>query len=1027
MSRSFRAFFAAACLVTALFAQSGNQGSIAGTVTDASGAVVPKASVTATNKQTSNQFTSSTSDQGTYNFPVLPVGDYTLSVSGSGFAENKRDVRLSVGSKLTIDVRLATSGQTENIVVTDESPVIETGRTQVSNNVNEQQIRELPVNGRNFIDFALLTPGVGRDVRTGDLSFAGQRGTLNSLTVDGADNNNTFFGQTIGRTGSGRAPYQFSQDAVQEFQVISNSYTAEQGRAGGAVINVITKSGTNKYHGSIFEYYRDRGLAANDPVLKQNTQIQTPGAPQPRKPGYHFNQFGGTLGGPIVKDKLFFFFNYDGQRNTQLQTTSLQLPVLAAPTAQETAAINYLSARSAPYTRGLNQDAYLFKGDWNVSQKHQLSLRYNRQNFTGKNFENGGTNQAIEHTGNSLVKTDSGTAQLTSAFTARFVNVARFQYQIDSEPGQANSDNPEATVNFNGTSFIVGRNSFSPRETTIKRQQYADTATMAYSKHTLKFGADILHDNILNFFPGNFSGLYSFANLKSFGCSLQGIPLDGSNPACPLNSGNQLREAFAGTGTTGPQTHPDITQTGFFAQDDWKVLSNLTVNVGLRYDVQNSAKPPVENPVATAAGILTNRLNTDKNNFAPRLGFAWDPFKTGKVVVRGGYGLFYGVTPSIMVGTAHSNNGVNVQTITFRDDTPAGRQMPFYPDNICGAPSAQPNCAAPAGGTVGKPTIYVFQPDYQQPRVQQASFGVDYQVAPQTVVSFGYLFAKGDDLQRTRDINLGTPTPVTATANGSPVTFLQYPATRPNAAFNQIFQFESSAHSNYNGLTFQVNRRFAQHFSAQAAYTWSHAIDDAPDATAAVPGADDAKLLYSPLFPQLDRASSVNDIRHRFVGNWVWDLNYRHFDRAMLEQVLGGWELSGILTAQSGTPYTGLITGGNPDLNQDGNRATERAANEGRNAFNTPVFVSLDPRLTKRFKVTEGSNLQLFAEAFNILNRYNKVSINSNEYIASGTLAAPVLTLNNSATSITRFGLPRSSFLPMNGARIVQLGAKFNF
>jgi hypothetical protein len=393
--------------------------------------------------------------------------------------------------------------------------------------------------------------------------------------------------------------------------------------------------------------------------------------------------------------------------------------------------------------------------------------------------------------------------------------------------------------------------------------------------------------------------------------------------------------------------------------------------------------------------------------------------------VRGGYGLFYGVTPSIMVGTAHSNNGVNVQTITF-----TGAQMPSYPNNICGAPAAQPNCAAPVGGLVGKPTIYVFQPDYQQPRVQQASFGVDYQVAPQTVVSVGYLFAKGDNLQRTRDINLGTPTLNSVSdQNGVAHAFLKYPVDalgnplRPIAAFNQIFQFESSAHSNYNGLTFQVNRRFAQHFSAQAAYTWSHAIDDAPDATAVVPGADDAKLLYSPLFPQLDRANSVNDIRHRFVGNWVWDLNYRHFDQAVLEQVLGGWELSGILTAQSGTPYTGLITGGNPDINSDGNRATERAGDMGRNTFTTPVFVSLDPRLTKRFRVTEGSNLQLFAEAFNILNRYNKVSINSNEYIFAGGQ----LNFNNSPTSITRFGLPRSGFLPMNGARIVQLGAKFNF
>ena len=545
MSRLYRTLSVALILAATAFAQSGNQGSIAGTITDSSGAVVSGAQVTVTNQDTSAGFTTVSTSEGLFNFPVVPVGSYELRATSSGFGEQKRNVRVTVGAKINLDIRLAAAQQSENVTVSEESPVIETTRSQFSNAVGEQQIRELPVNGRNFLDFALLTPGVVRDVRGGDLSFAGLRGTLNSLTVDGADNNNTFFGQTIGRTGSGRAPYQFSQDAVQEFQVISSSYNAEQGRSGGAVINVITKSGTNRFHGSAFEFYRDRGLAANDPVLKQNTQITTPGAPQPRKPGYHFNQFGGTLGGPIVKDRAFFFFNYDGQRNTQLQPTALVLP--APANAQEAAAINYLQARSAAYTRALNQDAFLIKGDWNITHSNLFSVRYNRQDFTGKNFENGGSNQASEHTGNSLVKTDSVTASLTSTLSPRIINVAKFQYQIDSEPGKANSNLPEATVQIGGgQSFIVGRNSFSPRETTIHRQQYGDTATINADAHTLKFGGDYLHDNILNFFPGNFSGLYSFANLTSFGCSLQGIPLDGSNPLCPANSGNLLREAFAG-------------------------------------------------------------------------------------------------------------------------------------------------------------------------------------------------------------------------------------------------------------------------------------------------------------------------------------------------------------------------------------------------------------------------------------------------------------------------------------------------
>src|SRR6185312_14540117 len=199
-------------------------------------------------------------------------------------------------------------GQKETIEVTSEAPIVETTRTQVSSTVGARSVRDLPVNGRNFIDFVLLTPAVTKDVRTGDISFAGQRGTLNSLTVDGADDNNTFFGQTTGRTGSGRAPYQFSQDAVQEFQVNSNGYSAELGHAGGAVINVITKSGTNKFHGTGFEFYRDRGLAANDPINKLNNALL--GLAPPAKPAYHFHQFGGDIGGPIIKDRAFFFFDY---------------------------------------------------------------------------------------------------------------------------------------------------------------------------------------------------------------------------------------------------------------------------------------------------------------------------------------------------------------------------------------------------------------------------------------------------------------------------------------------------------------------------------------------------------------------------------------------------------------------------------------------------------------------------------------------------------------------------------------------
>ncbi|HEX8090464.1 MAG TPA: carboxypeptidase regulatory-like domain-containing protein, partial [Blastocatellia bacterium] len=268
-------------------------GSIEGGVTDVTGAVVPDAKVTAANLQTGLRREVMTNTEGLYRLLSLPVGDYDVTIEKQGFATLKRAaVKVQVGQKVTLDVQVGAAGASETVNITSEAPIVETTRTQVSSIVNDRAVANLPTNGRNFIDFVLLTPGVTRDVRTGDISFGGQRGTLNSLQIDGADNNNTFFGQSLGRTGSGRAPYQFSQDAVQEFQVNSNGYSAEFGRAAGAVVNVVTKSGTNQFHGSVFEFYRDKSLNAN--TFFNNA------ANRPR-PALHVHQFGGNVGGPVIK------------------------------------------------------------------------------------------------------------------------------------------------------------------------------------------------------------------------------------------------------------------------------------------------------------------------------------------------------------------------------------------------------------------------------------------------------------------------------------------------------------------------------------------------------------------------------------------------------------------------------------------------------------------------------------------------------------------------------------------------------
>ena len=1000
-----------ALMASIALGQSLGQGSIEGTVRDAQDAVVPGATVKAKNVGTSASFEATTDDSGTFRFPVLPVGKYEVTIEKSGFAAvTAKDVQVTVGSKVNLPVAMQIAAQVSTVTVTSETALVETTRTQVSSTVAEKSIASLPVNGRNFIDFVLLTPGVTRDVRLGDISFAGQRGTLNSLVVDGADNNNTFFGQTAGRTGSGRAPYQFSQESVQEFQVNSNSYSAELGRAGGAVINVVTKSGSNDWHGSAFWYYRDRAMNARD-LIDANANR--------RKAPYHFNQFGANFSGPIVHDKAFFFFNYDGQRNKLPNTVTLNLPagfVPATPFAAQ--ALTYLQARAGSWLRSQDQNAYIVKVDWNISPRHLLTGRWNNQRFTGGGFENGGLQNSFEHTGDSLVKTDTVTVSLTSTFSPTFINVARGGYLKDREPGTANNANPEATVRNAGQNvLVVGRNFFSPRETTIKRGSWSDTVTLVRGRHTFKFGADYIVDRILNFFPGNFSGVYLFTSLDDFGRSLAGQPLTNSAGS------NTFSQAFQGTGTSGPTTHPNIFEQSYFAQDEWRIRPSLTLNAGLRYDLQLTDKPPVQNPAALAVGIDTARLNTDSNNWGPRFGLAWTPIpNNSKLVLRAGYGIFYGRTPSIMVGTAHSNNGLNVQTLVFSTaTTPA---IPSYPNTICGSPTpGTPTCSAPGTVTGAAPSIFVMQPDYVQPLVHQGNVGAEMEIARDWGIAVNFLTVRGVHLQRTRDTNLGNPTPVTIPFNAGGVagTVQRFPAARPITTFGRISQFESTANSSYNGMTLQLNKRYSRNYLITLSYTLSHVIDDKPDATSVVPfGSDDFKMVQNPKNTRDDRGNGENDQRHRFVMSGVWDLDYFRSMGPFARAVLGGWSLSFIWTWQQGQPFTPLV---GADLNSDGNSRYDRVPGVGRNTLRLPEYFSFDPRISKTFSVTERWKIQLYGEAFNVFNHPNIIGVNTTAFSRSTSTTV-------CGAGVTECLVPSASYRTPTvtaGPRILQLSAKVSF
>jgi outer membrane receptor protein involved in Fe transport len=959
-------------------------GSIEGTIVDQSGAVMPGVTVTVVQTATGTSRTAVSDDNGVFRVPLLPVGVYEITAELSGFRSRKQpDITLNVGQTVTLKIEMAVSGVAETVNVSGGTPVLETSRTQVSDTITEVAVQNLPVNGRNFIDFTLLTPGVTRDVRTGDISFAGQRGTLNSLVVDGADNNNTFFGQSVGRTGSGRAPYQFSQDAVKEFQVNSNSFSAEYGRAGGAVINVVTKSGTNELHGSAFEFYRDKALNANNPINVLNNRPKSP---------YHYNQFGGTIGGPIQRNRQFFFFNYDGQRNTQPNVVFLNLPSNTPSNAPTQAAIAQLQPLAVSWDRKLDQDVFFIKTDHELNSANRLSLRYNHQNFTGEGFENGGAQNSFEHTGASLVQTRTFNASWTGVFGLTFFNELKFQFARDKEPGLANSENPEAIIQESGTTVLtIGRNNFSPRETTITRWQVADTATWLRGQHKLKVGFDFQFDDILNLFPGFFSGSYTFRTLASF---------NGGRP----NGANELyQQNFPGAGTSGPESNPNIQEYSFFVQDEWKPTSAWTVNLGLRYDLMKTAAPPVRNPdpQLAAAGIDTSQLDADANNWGPRLGLAWSP--GGKYVVRGGWGLFYGRTPSIMLGTAHTNNGINILSLTFTGDT-----VPTYPQKFD---------QVPAGGTAARPSIFYIDQDFANAQLMQANLAFEWEFMRDTSLTVTYLFVDGNDLPRSIDRNIGTLGSRTFTVvnTGQALTYPFFAADRPFGNFQRVIAFEATAESRFNGITFEINRRFADNLQFRGAYTLGKVEDTVPDATAVVPGnaGDDVKYASNPADFDADRTVGNNDQRHRLVLSGVYNTSglasgLQGFWGAFVKD----WSFSAIFTAQSGQPYTARV--GAVDLNGDGNTRNDIAPGTVRNQFRLPAIVTFDPRIARDIPI-RATRLQLIWEAFNLFNRDNFNAVDTTLYSASTTL----LTL----TPGTTFGRPLSS----TGERIMQLAVKLTF
>jgi len=983
LSRVTTLFIASSLL---LYAQSEiGSASLSGTVTDPSNAVVTGAKITVANVATGLTRSLTTTGAGFFNFVRLPVGNYSVEVQQTGFTPLRiESLPLTVGGQTNLDLKLQVTSASTSMNITTDLPLVETTRAHTATAVNEKAVRDLPINGRNFLDFTVLTPGVVRDPRGGDLSFGGQRGTANSLLIDGGDSNNLFFGQSSGRAGT-RNPYTFSQDAVQEFQVNTNGYAPEIGRAGGGVINVVTKSGTNALHGTAFWFFRDKAMNANTFFNNSVGRVRQP---------YHFNQFGGNLGGPIKKNKLFFFYNYDGQRNTLPNPIFFPPNVTIPNDAVSQQTLQELTRFQTPYTTGLVNNIHTVKIDYNFSATQLFNVRYNLHRFTGRNFENAGNQSAAERTGNSKNTTDNLAVNYTKIFGGTTVWDSRFIYLRDDAPGEANSTNPEAQIRQGGNLLLaIGRNSFSPRYTNSKKYQIINAVSLTRGKHSYKMGGDLNFERITNFFPGNFSGAFIFDSLIDFA---------NRRPS-------SFTQGFAGAGTNGATTFPNANEFAFFAQDQWRVTDRLTLTYGGRYDLFVYAQNPVKNLDAglAAARLDTSRFNRDTNNLAGRFGFAYRLDKEGKHVLRGGYGMFYGRTASILVGTTHSQNGIQVQTYSLNGGNPAqAAVIPRYPAVLTAPPTLQRT-----------PDIYVMAPDYVQPLSHQSNFNYELQVSPDTSITLGYLGVRGVHLTRARDINHFPLEFTTATfTNGTgPFQLGRRPNTRPNPNFGRITLNDSGGDSLYHAGFIQITKRYAQNFQFLASYTWSKVIDTLPDQTSVVPnnGGDDAKVAFDTLLPNQDRALGDAHIPFRFVLSGVWDLNYFKSAGPAMKYILGGWQLSAISTSQSGRYFTARS---NLDLNNDGNRFSDRSPGFGRNTIEGPGLFSVDMRVSKDIPLAgERIKLRLMGEAFNTFNHTNFNALQLVPY--NYNVATRIFTATTNFQAPTNTGDPR----------ILQIAARITF
>jgi Carboxypeptidase regulatory-like domain len=1065
---------------TSLLAQT-FRGGIQGTVTDSTGAVITGADINVNSPATGLTRTTKTDATGNYFVSELPIGSYNVTVKAQGFRPAEvKEVRVAVSPIQQVNVQLLPGEVTQIVEVTQGAPLIEATQDTLGATMDAQQFQELPVSGRDYTKLLVTVPGSGGDASGvsdsagsfGLFSINGNRGRSNNYLLDGTDMNDGYRNLPAINQGGvfGTPATILPMDALQEVSVV-NSTEAEFGRNSGATVNLVTKSGTNTIHGSVYEYFRNNALDARN-------FFQT--KPQPQNV-FHNNQFGVSLGGPFKKDKTFWFVSYEGQREgvgiptlgrvptqTELNSAIAANGGVINPVIANLLARNPWPAPNQPFdingnnllisTRASNDvNSVIAKVDHRFGHNDILTGRYYFGD-SDQSFPLALVGGGILPGFNTVTPTNVNIASIsyTHVFNPRLLMEARFGYNRFHEdffPQDLTFD--PATIGLNmgtmpqdfglpqisvgaavppGTSFrstfaTLGANTSVPRGRTDTNWQFIDNFTWTAGRHNWKFGYEFFRTFVDGFFDSGYRGKLTFASLNDF---IAGIPDSGRQA-----QGNSSRQTF--------QNNQSL-----YIQDNFRFSRRLTGTYGLRWEYfgvigEEQNRFSLFNPVTQTVNAVTQLYPRDLSNFAPRISLAWDVRGDGRTVVRAGWGLYYdafsqdffvGQLPFNTFNSGPAYNGVGPDPITFS----------FSPAAI------QPGVRVFAPSTFSATDVFTVDQNLRTPYIQVYNLNVQQELNRNVALQVGYVGSQGRKLFRYIDINQVNP------ATGA-VTF---------PAFTFINRFQSSASSSYNSLQASLRIRNWHGLTSTANYFWAHSIDNASDGQDYVPNATQPDNSFA---PNRERASSNFDMRQHFV----WSFTYQAPDLGHKKWVSSGWSVSGVLALASGQPFNvnylfeGDFNGsgeffGRPDLvgspfagtrapdkflnltafhipcTDDGTGScvpgTQHFGSLGRNAFVGPDYRSFDFSLAKDTKLTERLTMQLRVNFFNLFNHPNFANplwpTFGVDFLQNGFL----LDAAGNSTGLGKGFLPLTTtpdvgvgnpFLGSGGSRNIELAARFTF